>query len=437
MAGVTPADPLQQARGVLRRHLLATAALVIGIMLSLLVAEWELTRRSAARMAEQVASRVTAAVSDVVAEIDFSAPDATHDALDEPLHGFLQAGVVVRIKVWLVEGDRVRVVYSDDPRTEGTVRAFSPELAARLDAGETVVKSVPDDAEHRYETALGMELVEAFTGFTDRAGNDMRLEVYVPVPQRDVMASALSLQAPVIGAGLVLMVLVLTWGSVSLARQLRLLAEAQHRAVLYGLRARDAERTELARRLHDGVVQSLAGTRLALDSVRGDSPSDDAVLRRVGQVLGEDTRALRSLLAEYVPVRPASDTLADDLRALTGTDGDGEPRIEVQLADGLRVTDAAAEVLRHAATEGVRNAVRHAGARLVRVRLEPAEDGVALSVLDDGAGLPPTGTAGPGHVGLTLVGGAVRAAGGRMSLGDRTGGGAEFRVWLPTQAPPE
>lgn len=425
-------DSLRQARGVLRRHLLVTAASVIGIMLSLLVVERELTRRAADRMAEQVASRVTAAMSDVVAGIDFSEPSAAHDAMDEPLRGFLEAGAVVRIKVWLVEGERVRVVYSDDPRTEGTVRAFSPELAARLDAGETVILPVPDDAEHRFETALGMELVETFTGCTDRAGNAMRLEVYVPVQQRDLVASALALQVPVIGVGLVLMVLVLSWGSVSLARQLRLLAQAQQRAVLYGLRARDEERTELARRLHDGVVQSLAGTRLALDSVHGRDPADDEVLRRLGQVLGDDTRALRSLLAEYVPADGAAASLADDLLALA--DPAGEPRVEVRL-DAVAVDDATAEVLRRAAEEGVRNAVRHAHARLVQVRLRPTAGGVRLSVTDDGIGVAPHGGDEPGHVGLTLLTAAVQRAGGRLSLTGRAGGGAELQAWLPDRSP--
>lgn len=423
---------LRQARGVLRRHLLVTAVSVVGIMLSLLVVERELTRRAADRMAEQVASRVTAAVSDVVADIDFSEPGATHDVMDEPLRGFLEAGAVVRIKVWLVEGEQVRVVYSDDPRTEGAVRAFSPELAARLDAGETVIVPVPDDAEHRFETALGMDLVETFTGFTDSVGNAMRLEVYVPVQQRDLVASALALQAPVIGVGLVLMVLVLTWGSVSLARQLQLLAQAQQRAALYGLRAREDERTELARRLHDGVVQSLAGTRLALDSVQGRSPADDEVLRRLGQVLGDDTRALRSLLAEYVPADGAAATLHNDLLALA--DPAGEPRVEVRL-DAVAVDDATAEVLRRAAEEGVRNAVRHAHAGLVQVRLRPAAGGVRLSVIDDGIGVAAQGGDEPGHVGLTLLTAAVQRAGGRLSLTGRAGGGAELQAWLPDRSP--
>lgn len=169
MAPMTQRDPVERARSVLRRHLVATGALVVGIMLSMLLAEWALTRRAADRMAEQVSVRVARTVSELLTGTDFRDGTNSHRELDQRIRSFLDVGVIVRIKVWLVEGDRVRVVFSDDPRTEGTVRAFSSDLARRLDAGETVVLPVPDDAEHRYESALGMDLREAFIGFVDRA----------------------------------------------------------------------------------------------------------------------------------------------------------------------------------------------------------------------------------------------------------------------------
>lgn len=422
-------DPVERARRVLRRHLVATGALVVGIMLSMLLAEWALTRRAADRMAEQVSTRVARTVSELVTGADFGDEAQSHTALDERIRSFLDAGVIARIKVWMVEGDQVRVVYSDDPRTEGTVRAFSADLARRLDAGETVVLPVPDDAEHQFESALGMDLREAFIGFVDRAGNQLRLEVYVPVQSRELSANALVVQAPVIGIGLVLLVVVLSWGSLSLAGQLRTLAEQRHRAVLYGLRAREDERTGLAQRLHDGVVQSLAGSRLALDSIRGRTATDEAMLRRVAEVLGDDTRALRELLAEYVTVSDAA-TLAADLVRLT--DAAGTPRVEVRVAPGVALSDESAGVVRRAAEEGVRNARTHAAAARVRVALEPGDGGVELTVTDDGRGPASASVAETGHVGLALIGSAARSVGGRLSLEPAPAGGTTLRVWLPS-----
>ena len=431
LAATSQRDPVERARSVLRRHLVATSALVVGIMLSMLVAEWALTRRAADRMAEQVSTRVARTVSELVTGADFGDEGQSHTALDERIRSFLEAGTIVRIKVWMVEGDQVRVVYSDDPRTEGTVRAFSSDLARRLDAGETVVLPVPDDAEHQFESALGMDLREAFIGFVDRAGNQLRLEVYVPVQSRELTANALIVQAPVIGVGLVLLVVVLSWGSLSLAGQLKTLAEQRHRAVLYGLRSREEERTGLAQRLHDGVVQSLAGSRLALDSIRGRTATDDALLRRVAEVLGDDTRALRELLAEYVAVSGAA-TLASDLQRLA--DAAGTPRVDVRVVPGVQLDDESAGVIRRAAEEGVRNARSHACAARVQVSLEPRGGGAELAVVDDGRGMASASEAETGHVGLALVGSAVRSVGGRLSLESPATGGTTLRIWLPSPA---
>ena len=429
MAPMTQRDPVERARSVLRRHLVATGALVVGIMLSMLLAEWALTRRAADRMAEQVSVRVARTVSELLTGTDFRDGTNSHRELDQRIRSFLDVGVIVRIKVWLVEGDRVRVVFSDDPRTEGTVRAFSSDLARRLDAGETVVLPVPDDAEHRYESALGMDLREAFIGFVDQGGNQVRLEVYVPVQTRELTANALIVQAPVIGVGLVLLVVVLSWGSVSLAGQLKVLAEQHHRAVLFGLRAREDDRTGLAQRLHDGVVQSLAGSRFALDSIRGRTASDEAMLRRVAEVLGDDTRALRGLLAEYVAISDP-ETLPGDLLRLA--DATGTPRVEVRVDPGVRLGDESAGVILRAAEEGVRNARSHASASLVQVTLEARDAGAELTVTDDGRGLA-TGTpaAEAGHVGLALVGSAVRSVGGRLTLESPPEGGTTLRVRVP------
>ncbi len=433
-----PADVLGRARRVLRRHLLLTGALVIAVLAGMLVVQWRLTRHEANQIAERVSARVAESVSQIATRTDFSDRAQSHAALDERVQGFIDAGAVEQIKVWLVEGDQVRVVYSDDRRAEGSTRAFSARLAERLDRGETVVLDV---AGHRYDDSSPADLREAYTGFTDRAGHAMRLEVYVPVHSRDLQSLALTVQAPVIGAGLVALIITLTWGSVSLAGQLRLLAEQRQRAVLSGLRSRQEERTELAQRLHDGVVQSISGARLALDSVRGDSATDDAVLRRVVEVLGEDADVLRRMLTEYVPRTygrgsngpgSAGAALADDLRDLALADA--APAVQVQAVDDAPADDATAALVVRIAQEAVRNARRHAAAERIDVSLAVQDGDLVLDVRDDGRGMPPerlTDAVADGHVGLALMSQAVRDAGGELSTRSAPGAGTLVRARFP------
>jgi signal transduction histidine kinase len=97
----------------------------------------------------------------------------------------------------------------------------------------------------------------------------------------------------------------------------------------------------------------------------------------------------------------------------------------------------------------VANAVRHTpSTSRIWVRLEPVEEGALLSVEDDGPGVPPelrdavfepfrqgpTATPhSPGTgIGLSLVARFAELHGGRAWVDERPGGGAAFRVFLPS-----
>lgn len=81
------------------------------------------------------------------------------------------------------------------------------------------------------------------------------------------------------------------------------------------------------------------------------------------------------------------------------------------------------------------NAIRHAGARGIELRLHPADGHcLGLRVCDDGPGFP-TGVLNGAHgMGLGAVAGLVADLGGRWGLANRLGGGAEVWVDLPCRA---
>lgn len=81
------------------------------------------------------------------------------------------------------------------------------------------------------------------------------------------------------------------------------------------------------------------------------------------------------------------------------------------------------------------NAIRHAGARGIELRIHPADGNcLGLRVCDDGPGFP-TGVLDGAHgMGLGAVAGLVAQLGGRWGLANRPGGGAEVWVDLPCRA---
>jgi signal transduction histidine kinase len=150
------------------------------------------------------------------------------------------------------------------------------------------------------------------------------------------------------------------------------------------------ERTRLAREIHDTLLQGFTGVALQLTAVAHRTP-DAATAAALGDVVGLAQRTLDEARLAVWDLRAPPVTggsLSDALRetaeqALRGT----ELGLELEVAGAPypvapRVEAAIARVLQ----ESLANAVKHADARSVWVRLRYAPRGLSLSVRDDGKG---------------------------------------------------
>ncbi|HKE91807.1 MAG TPA: ATP-binding protein, partial [Gemmatimonadales bacterium] len=88
--------------------------------------------------------------------------------------------------------------------------------------------------------------------------------------------------------------------------------------------------------------------------------------------------------------------------------------------------------------EALWNAVKHARARRVDVRLEAYGDSVELEIADDGVGFDPDGSF-PGHLGLRSMHERAIGAGGSLEIVSARGGGTRVVVRVPSapQSPPQ
>lgn len=182
--------------------------------------------------------------------------------------------------------------------------------------------------------------------------------------------------------------------------------------------ARARAREEVARTLHDGVLQTLAVV---------ERRTDDPDLARLAR---EQERELREWLFGAVPAQATG--LAPALRAAAARFEDQYGgRVQVLVADDVPpMSDDARNALAGAVGEALTNAGKHGHATKVTVFVEPEPDGVFCSVKDDGVGFDVAAT--PERVGLTRsIRGRMHDVDGRVEVDSAPGRGTEVRLWLP------
>jgi signal transduction histidine kinase len=195
----------------------------------------------------------------------------------------------------------------------------------------------------------------------------------------------------------------------------------------------DEERRRLARELHDGVAQALTHLRLELDFMarHGSSFPDQARkelarLERVVQRASGDVRSMILGLRSSVSAEGLLGALRSylsDLRGLGGPDIIFEARGEVRLRP-----DIESEIFR-IAQEGVSNALRHSGARNVRVSLTGGNTQVRLVVQDDGVGMTGrTSRESGGGVGMGAMRERAELIGATLEVSQSDGGGTTLTL---------
>jgi signal transduction histidine kinase len=197
----------------------------------------------------------------------------------------------------------------------------------------------------------------------------------------------------------------------------------------------EEERNRLWRELHDETAQVLAALNMQLGVIA--ERSDEALAPAVGRartLLGEGIKGIRSVTRDLRPVAlddlgllPALRALARDFRESGGLE------VTFEVVGELPALEAEAEAaLYRAMQEALSNAVRHAGARNVRVTLAAEGSDALLTVADDGPGFPEDAASRlRSRGGLAGIRERVTGLGGHFDIGSDERGGARVRVSVP------
>lgn len=205
--------------------------------------------------------------------------------------------------------------------------------------------------------------------------------------------------------------------------------------------AREAERSRLARELHDGPLQDVHALRML--SGTSDPESMDREAARIA-------RELRAIAEGLRPPALGRFGLSAALSAHANRVKDRSPNVAIHLQldeDGVEA-DALPDIVRSSlfrvVQESITNAIEHGGAERIHVALRlpsRSTDGeIQVEVVDDGSGFAWAGgapdldeLADGGHFGLVGMHERAAAIGGRLELipGGLDGKGATVRVSVP------
>ncbi|WP_207555768.1 sensor histidine kinase [Intrasporangium flavum] len=460
--------PVADQRLPTRRRLLVRLAATVAAVLVLVVAgaSW-----AASRLAEREAVNdaahttnllATSVVQPALRDGLLTADSAAVAAFDRVVRDRVLPAGIVRVKLWRPDGT---VVYADDARLVGQRFALADDQREALSSPQTRAEvSDLERSENEFER-YGGKLLEVYRPVWTPSGAELLFEVYGDyAPVQDRAFELWRGLSGVLATSLLLLVALLAPVLWRLLERLEA-ARAQREDLLRrAVDASDRERRRIAADLHDGPVQDLVASALAVsgaaERVRADGrPELAAPMVEAAATVRGSVASLRTLLVDLYPARLADAGLVaalTDLARPLSARGievavDVDPAAVAQLAPGAQQT------LHRVARECLRNVVRHASARHVTLSValgadadgaaptagadsvsasatgEPGIDGtVVMRIEDDGVGFDPAAVAArQGHLGLHLVADLATELGATLQVCSAPGWGTSWLLVLP------
>ncbi|MDR0654105.1 MAG: sensor histidine kinase [Synergistaceae bacterium] len=203
----------------------------------------------------------------------------------------------------------------------------------------------------------------------------------------------------------------------------------------------ERENKRLAREIHDGPIQQFAAALLSLEylegvAAKGDIKAVNIEIERIKEQLQEAMEDFRGFLIQLQPIGlekglgRAIRRLAENVNERHGIEFD----LELQQEDDNFSSVLRSNVFR-IVQEAVSNALRHGGAKRIRIKYTYAARDMALVIEDDGCGFEPDkGQAAAterGSFGLSNMSERIHFVNGTINIDSRVGKGTKNALRVP------
>ncbi len=207
------------------------------------------------------------------------------------------------------------------------------------------------------------------------------------------------------------------------------------------LKVSEREQRRIGHDLHDGLCQHLTATALAgqvlSERLAAKSLSEASDAGKVVQLVEEGIALARGLARGLSPVEMEAEGLMDAFQELAAT-LNGRSKIRCVFACDTPVlvhNSATATHLYRIAQEAATNAIRHGKAKRLVISLAERDNRVALTVEDDGLGMPEGRPEGKG-LGIRIMAHRAAMIGGLLTVEPAPTGGTIVTCSLPKESPP-
>jgi signal transduction histidine kinase len=191
------------------------------------------------------------------------------------------------------------------------------------------------------------------------------------------------------------------------------------------------ERNRLAREIHDGLGASLSSLIIQAEYL-GSISKDEVILKEIGELKASAEESIEELRRSLRMMREDFD-LASGLEDYVKTFGERTQLPVSFQRSGEYIGKLAPEsslALFRVLQELLTNALKHAHAKHVEVRMAFLPERIQLSVKDDGAGFDPSAPR-PGHYGLINLQERANKLGATVTIDTRPGAGVHVTFSVP------
>lgn len=216
-------------------------------------------------------------------------------------------------------------------------------------------------------------------------------------------------------------------------------AREKHKFVLQIIEAQEEERKRISREIHDGPAQMLANILLRYEIIdrglqEGKTKEVIEEIRATREMVRFSLRDVRRMIHDLRPMAlddlgliPTLNKYIDDLSKYTKKNIEfiaiGEPR---DLQENYEI------VLFRLVQEALQNAIKHADANLIKVKIEIRKDLVTLFIIDDGKGFEPKKTTYE-NFGIKGMKERVEMLKGKFEIDTNLGKGTRVRIRVPNE----